>query len=157
MNQAAERVESLKAGVIAAIASTLIYLILYVSLTALRSVRPLEVALLFNWAMVWQTVIASFSGFLFGVTYRYIIRQDRNSHLQSGAVLAFGLIRGLAQIEPTVAGALLQWDWLRSEQVIQPWLALDCCLEVLQSVLVFAIAATILNWSIQKKWLKPFT
>ena len=48
---------------------------------------------------------AIISGFLFGVTYRYILRDDPNPHLRTGAIAAFGLIRGFAQID---AGLLLQ-------------------------------------------------
>lgn len=43
--------------------------------------------------------IAFFSGLLFGVTYRYLIRSDKNPQLKAGGVLAFGLVRGLTQIE----------------------------------------------------------
>jgi ammonia channel protein AmtB len=46
-----------------------------------------------------NVAIASISGFLFAVTYRYIVRDDQNPHLKSGAVSAFGLVRGLAQIQ----------------------------------------------------------
>ncbi|NJN88715.1 MAG: hypothetical protein HC881_23575, partial [Leptolyngbyaceae cyanobacterium SL_7_1] len=49
--------------------------------------------------MLLQGAIALATGFLFGVSYRYIVRQDENSHLKSGAILAFGIIRGLAQID----------------------------------------------------------
>jgi hypothetical protein len=43
-----------------------------------------------------RLAIAAMSGFLFAVTYRYIIRNDDNSHLKDGAVLAFGIVRCLA-------------------------------------------------------------
>jgi hypothetical protein len=147
MNQAAERVESVKAGSIAAIATTLIFVILAVFRSALFGN-----ALGLNWAIAWQTALAGFSGFLFGVTYRYIIRQDQNSHLKSGAILAFGLVRGLAEIE-----ALVTDELLKSERLWQIGLAIDCGLDVLQSVVIFAVGAIALNWSLQNQWLRPFS
>jgi hypothetical protein len=36
---------------------------------------------------------------LFGVTYRYIIQEDSNPQLKAGAVLAFGLVRGLTVLD----------------------------------------------------------
>ncbi|TAE56834.1 MAG: hypothetical protein EAZ87_17465 [Nostocales cyanobacterium] len=85
---------------------------------------------------------AGFSGFLFGVTYRYIIRADKNSHLKSGAVLAFGLVRGLSQIE-------LGWNINNS---ILPFVILAA-----ESVFWFALARIILDIAIFQTWLKPFS
>ncbi|WP_414153323.1 hypothetical protein [Nostoc commune] len=69
--------------------------------------------------------VASFTGLLFGVTYRYIIRSDKNPQLKAGGVLAFGLVRGLTQIE-------LDWN---SHSTIWPFLVLAG-----ESVLWFALA-----------------
>lgn len=48
---------------------------------------------------------------LFGVTYRYALRQDlRDGHLKGGVVAAFGLVRGLAQadaVQQAAGGNLL--------------------------------------------------
>jgi hypothetical protein len=84
--------------------------------------------------------IGAVSGFLFGVTYRYIIRSDRNSHLNDGAVLAFGLVRGLALGEKNI--------------VVTELLSLGGF--VLQSILCFAIARLILDLAIARKLIKPF-
>lgn len=65
------------------------------SLTAFTSL-PLT---LFDLSGLVRWTIAAIAGFLFGVTYRYIVRQDSNAHLRDGAVLAFGLVRGLAQVD----------------------------------------------------------
>lgn len=87
-------------------------------------------------------VIAMMSGFLFGITYRYIIRLDQNPHLKSGAVLAFGLVRGLAQVE----------IGLHRQSALLPWLIL-----VGESILLFAIARLGLDWMLAQKWVKPFS
>ncbi|MFM2311930.1 MAG: hypothetical protein RLZZ04_1206 [Cyanobacteriota bacterium] len=84
--------------------------------------------------------IGAVSGFLFGVTYRYIIRSDRNSHLNDGAVLAFGLVRGLALGEKDI--------------VVSELLSLGSF--VLQSIFCFAIARLILDLAIARKLIKPF-
>ena len=84
-----------------------------------------------------RLAIAFSSGFLFGVTYRYIIRGDRNNHLQEGAILAFGLVRGFALIEGTA--------------ITPMWLLL-----IGESILSFAIASFSLNLAIKLKLLKPF-
>ncbi len=50
-------------------------------------------------ALSWPVplVIAAVSGSLFGITYRYAVRQDPNPQIKLGVVFAFGLVRGLAQ------------------------------------------------------------
>ncbi|HEY9880926.1 MAG TPA: hypothetical protein V6D29_20880, partial [Leptolyngbyaceae cyanobacterium] len=45
-----------------------------------------------------STAIAAVSGSLFGITYRYAVRRDRNPQLRAGVVLAFSVVRGLAQV-----------------------------------------------------------
>lgn len=88
-----ERIESLKIGSISGIAFTiasLIFLAIHAGilgepLSGLSSATRLAGGLL--------------AGFLFGVTYRYIVRDDANPHLKDGAVAAFALVRGLAPLE----------------------------------------------------------
>ena len=89
--------------------------------------------------------IAGASGFLFGVTYRYVIRRDRNPHLNSGAVLAFGLVRGLAQVDTTLGGVL---DGTTS--------VLTLVVMVLESIVLFAVAGRMLDWAMARDWIKPF-
>jgi hypothetical protein len=129
MNLVAERIESLKAGSLGAIATTIAF-----SLMALIPIQPIAFPLIGV-----RVAIALVTGFLFGVTYRYIVRQDDNSHLREGAVLAFGLVRGLAQAEDTL--------------ITQPLLTGAV---VLESVAMMAIACVGLEVAMRRGWLKPF-
>ncbi len=144
----AERIESLKAGTIAGIS-------LFLTLGAIalgnslilghswESLANLEIITL-DWNILFQGAIAFISGFLFGVTYRYIIRQDRNPHLKSGAVMAFGSVRGLGQIDVG----------LNSEAtVINLWPLMVLGME---SVVAFAVVGLVLDLGIGQKWIKPF-
>lgn len=99
-----ERVESLKAGVLSAASVMLVFPLIALFNDFLASQYSSPV--MNYWV---SGAIAIFAGFLFGVTYRYIVREDQNSHLKSGAVLAFGLVRGLAQVEMSIAA---QSDWV---------------------------------------------
>lgn len=141
----AERLESLKAGIIGglsgcfafAIASLLNTLVLAKYFQTLASLQS-DV----NWDWWVSGAVATFTGFLFGVTYRYIIRSDQNPQLKVGGVLAFGLVRGLTQIE-------LGWN---SFSTIWPFVVL-----AFESVLWFGIAAIALDIAIQLHWVKPFS
>lgn len=137
-----ERIESVKAGLIGAVAFTLASLVLLV-VQGLVSDLLLKLNTNFgviSWISAIELAIGAVSGFLFGVTYRYIIRSDRNSHLQDGAVLAFGLVRGLALVERNL---------VLSELLFLAGL-------VLQSIVCFAIARLILDFAIARKLIKPF-
>jgi hypothetical protein len=140
-----ERIESLKAGIIGAFSLGLAFLItILLNILVLRKYFPTlavvapELGDLHFWL---NGLIAGFSGLLFGVTYRYIIRSDQNSHLQAGAVWAFGLVRGLSQIE-------VGWH---GEVAVAPYLILAS-----ESVFCFAVGAISLNTAISQGWLKPF-
>lgn len=136
---ATERIESVKAGILAA---AVFGLMDGVAILVNYSLRNTAI----DW-QIWQITsitdlalrlaIAFMTGFLFGVTYRYIVRSDRNSHLQEGAILAFGLVRGFALIEGTTITPL--------------WLLL-----IVESVGCFAIATLSLNLAIKFKLIKPF-
>ena len=131
-----ERIESLKAGIIGAVAFTIAELIVLV-------VRSLIVPVLTSnpSGMIIDIAIGAISGFLFGVTYRYIIRGDRNSHLNDGAVLAFGFVRGLALVEPNLTlSELLSGLFL-----------------IISSIVCFAIARIVLDLAIARELIKPFT
>lgn len=86
-----------------------------------------------------RLAIAAISGFLFGITYRYIVRRDNNSHLQEGAVLAFGLVRGLAPVNkaPFTANYL-------------PWVLFG-----VESLFCFFLARLALDWALRQHWVKP--
>jgi hypothetical protein len=140
----AERLESLKAGIIGGLALGLAFLITsFVNSLVLAKYFPILVSLQrdFNWYWLMSGAIAGFSGLLFGVTYRYIIRTDQNPHLNSGGVLAFGLVRGLTQIEG-----------LNASSTVLPFVVL-----VGESILWFAMAAIALDIALQRSWVKPFS
>lgn len=131
-----ERMESLKAGLLSAGSIALVF-----PLIALLNdflVSRYSSVLMNYWI---SGAIALFAGFLFGVTYRYIVREDENSHLKSGAVLAFGLVRGLAQVEMGIAN--------------QSALIPIVCFAI-ESILLFAIARFMLDWSMSNGWVQRF-
>ena len=82
-----ERLESLKAGVLSAVIVVLVDSVAAISVSSRAEDLTLRLG------------IVALSGFLFGVTYRYAVRGDSNPHLKSGVIGAFGLVRGLAQLE----------------------------------------------------------
>jgi hypothetical protein len=135
----AERIESLKAGIIGGLSlgvacfltNSINNLVLSQHFDILAS---LQFTASWHWLLSWA--IAGFSGLLFGVTYRYIIRQDQNPQLKAGGVLAFGLVRGLAQID---AG----WSW-------------SFVVLAVESVLWFVVAAIVLDTALRIGWIKPF-
>lgn len=141
----AERLESLKAAIIGGLSvcfaftlsillNTFVLAKYFQTLAFLQSDVDLH---------LWVSgAVATFTGLLFGVTYRYIIRSDKNPQLKAGGVLAFGLVRGLTQIE-------LAWN---SHTIIWPFLVLAG-----ESVLWFTLAALALNVAIQLRWVKPFS
>ncbi|HEY9599409.1 MAG TPA: hypothetical protein V6D33_17230, partial [Cyanophyceae cyanobacterium] len=69
-------------------------------------------------------------------------RDDKNPHLKDGAVLAFGLVRGLAPVE--IQAQFTDSIWL--------WGVLG-----IESIGCFAIARFTLDWAIHQHWVKPFT
>lgn len=140
-----ERIESLKAGGVGAIALFFGFLVMvgghylwrYTPLAASGFVPVYGIG---GEGLV-SGAIALFSGFLFGVTYRYIIRTDDNPHLKSGAVGAFGLIRGLSQVD---VGLMLHGNrWMLA-------------LLVGESLVMVAIAQITLDWGIRQSWVRPF-
>jgi hypothetical protein len=137
-----ERIESVKAGIIGAGAFAIAQLVVILARNLIITfvIEHSSTTIVFNVEWLLQLAIGAVSGFLFGVTYRYIIRDDRNSHLNDGAVLAFGLIRGLALIEDNFDLAALS----------------SLIILVVQSIICFAIARLILDLAIIRKLIKPF-
>ena len=88
-----------------------------------------------------EMAIAIAASFLFGVTYRYIIRTDRNHHLNSGAVLAFGLVRGLAQVDVREFGLT---EMLMNGVVVG------------ESVVLFTICRYAIDYALASQWILPF-
>lgn len=140
----AERLASLKVGVVAGFGAALAFIALAlfneVGFARYWDDPELHLAQL-SWGSFVSWTIATVSGFLFGITYRYITRHDRNPHLRSGAVLAFGLVRGCAQIE----------SGLHADRALMPLLLIAA-----ESVLLFAIVRWFLDRAFDQGWLQPF-
>jgi cellobiose-specific phosphotransferase system component IIC len=144
-----EKIESVKAGTIAALSLLIVFAIATLGnhwILAQHSPSLLHLPPL-------QQLLASAagvaaSGFLFGITYRYTIRDDRNPHLKSGAVLAFGLVRAIPQIEPGISQMI---GSLPQAKDVWPLAILG-----LESLILFASARIVLDWAIARKWVKPF-
>ncbi|AFY96208.1 hypothetical protein [Chamaesiphon minutus] len=137
MRDRLERIESVKAGSLGGIAAGIGYGLM---LSVARFLQH-EYSRSFV-SLGLEVAIALVSGFLFGVTYRYIIRTDRNNHLNSGAVLAFGLVRGLAQVD--VSEFELSQVWIDG-------------LIVGQSLAIFAISRYAIDYALNANWVLPFT
>ena len=141
----AERLESAKVAITGGLVAGLISfgLLLLHRFTAAELTLPLSslwsglagLTLLVNGA------IAMLSGSLFALTYRYAIRQDENPQLKGGVVLAFALVRGLAQVD--ASSAIAQHFW--------PFFA--ACGE---SLLLCGGSAIALNLAFAQAWLKLF-
>jgi hypothetical protein len=138
----AERLESLKAAMIGglclAIAFTITSLGNHLVLSQYFTTLSRE-SIDLHWVL--SGGIAAFCGLLFGVTYRYIIRSDKNPQLKAGGVLAFGLVRGLTQVDVglSVSGNIFPFVILGGE-----------------SILWFGLAAFALEAAIQVGWVKTF-
>jgi hypothetical protein len=136
MHDKVERIESVKAGSLGGIAAGVSYgLIATIEHLILTTYSQSVISLGL------ETAIAIVTGFLFGVTYRYVIRTDRNDHLNSGAVLAFGLVRGLAQLDVSA---------FELSQVVMDGLIVG------KSILLFAIARYIIDRALEQNWVLPF-
>ena len=135
-----ERIESVKAGIVGAVA----FVVARLTFTIVKNLIFVPVLnfapTICDWTWSIQLAIGAVSGFLFGVTYRYIVRDDRNSHLNDGAVLAFGLVRGLASVEQNLALSQLSSGLFL----------------ITSSLVYFAIARLILDVAIARKFIKPF-
>ncbi|WP_071188548.1 hypothetical protein [Trichormus sp. NMC-1] len=146
MELMAERVESVKAGIIGGLSVGVAFLFISVInsfvLAKYFPILILDKSNLVNLQFLLSSAIAGFSGLLFGITYRYIIRTDTNPHLNTGGIFAFGLVRGLTQIE-------VGWNYTGT---ILPFLTLSG-----ESILSFAVAAFVLDTAIVLGWLKPFS
>jgi len=140
-----ERLESIKAGTVGALSFSAVFILAAIFndllfeeyFSKLYSVSIITL----NWQWLISAGIAGFSGFLFGVTYRYIIRKDENPHLKTGSVFAFGLVRGLTQVDVGLNFPLL----------ILPFAVL-----ALESIFEFAVTALIIDRALQLGWVKPF-
>ena len=137
-NLVTERIESIKGGIASAgvFAIADLGIVLLNTFTShISDVELIPVYSVQDWLI--RAIIAVSTGFLFGVTYRYIVRSDQNSHLQDGAVLAFGLVRGLALVEGKAISLIL-------------------LVLIIESIISFAIARSALDFALSRKLIKPF-
>lgn len=88
-----------------------------------------------------SSAIAALSGALFALTYRYAIRQETNPQLKGGVVLAFTLVRSLAQVDAASAIA----------QHYGPF-----AIAGVQSLVLFGLTGLALDWALQRQWVRPF-
>jgi hypothetical protein len=148
----ADRLESFKAGFLGAISSVfaffaiaMLHHFLQNFLTGAPLINSFEfrnpLILLIKMGMI------GFSGFLFAVTYRYIVRRDRNSHLKSGAILAFACIRGFAIIDRELPTFTLL-------PLLQ--IALAIAILLLENIAWLVIVQSLLETAIQHKWINAF-
>jgi hypothetical protein len=144
MNLAIERIESLKAGIIGSLGISLAFGLIagaHLVFEVPSEIFPSQMSTELNLSVLFSGAIALLSGFLFGVTYRYVIRVDNNPQLKLGAVFAFGLVRGLSELDGDIF-------------VLADGVAL--LLNLTESVALFAIAQLLLDGALQHQWVKPF-
>ncbi|MBW4448877.1 MAG: hypothetical protein KME38_18945 [Spirirestis rafaelensis WJT71-NPBG6] len=144
----AERLESLKAGIFGGLSVCLTFVITtFLNNLLLDKYFPALSILQINiqdWRWWISGAISCFCGLLFGVTYRYIIRSDNNPQLKAGGVLAFGLVRGLTQVDVGLyCYSILPFVVLGAQSIV--WFAISAIL--FQSHFVNALDTTIkLGW-----------
>ncbi len=133
-----ERLESIKAGILSGLILAVIAFL--GSLINPEFMRIPTIAL--------EVGVAGFSGGLFGITYRHLVSQTlvsqdqaQNEHLKSGAIGAFALVRGLAQAE-------LFWVYRHNLWAVG--------ITLVESFVLFGVAALILDLALKLKWVKPF-
>lgn len=145
-NDWTERWQSLKAGALGAMTISLVFSLL----TEIHSVLQMTTVERGVGLLTWQDgtqwivscAIAALSGFLFAITYRYVVRHSRNPHLKAGAVGAFSLVRGLAQAE-------IGWHTQAS--------VLFLAVIVLESFVLFGVVRVLLDKALLQGWVKPFS
>lgn len=141
----AQRIESIKAGTLAALCLSFAFILTTFvnSLFLARYFGALSSlgGELFNWHTIASGSIAAMCGLQFGLTYRYVIRSDANFQLKLGAVLAFGLVRGLTQLDMG----------LNTPSFVLPLVVMAG-----ESIAWFALATIALELAIGQGWVKTF-
>jgi len=147
----ADLIESFKAGFLGAIASVFAFFAIALCHHFLQNFLPVQLPSSFELSSPFILLIKlgmiGFSGFLFAVTYRYIVRRDRNSHLKSGAILAFACIRSFGAIDRDLPTLTLL-------PLVQ--LALVNAILLLENVVWLTIVQRLLETAIQQKWIAAF-
>ncbi|CAM8950572.1 unnamed protein product [Rhodiola kirilowii] len=132
-----ERLESVKAALIAAVVGTIAGLPIALTRAAEISELILPVGVTFA------------SCALFGVTFRYVVRRDLDDgHLKTGAATAFGVVKGFGTL---AGGAPLE---LNTASFLSH--AVDGAIYVSADLFVFLFAAVGLDLCIKMRLLSPF-
>ncbi|KAH9612063.1 hypothetical protein KSS87_023005, partial [Heliosperma pusillum] len=135
--QKEERLESVKAALISGLVGTVAAAPIYLSQL---DVSP---------QLLLQLGISFATCALFGVTFRYAVRQDLdNIQLKTGTAAAFAFVKGLATL-----GATSPLE-LNSESLLSH--ALDAAFFVSQDLLVFVFAAVTLDFCFKTRVISPF-
>lgn len=147
----AERIESLKAGALAGFSALLTFGIIlggnsFILARRFELLTTLQIEA-WGWEVGFRGAIALISGFLFGVTYRYIVREDRNPQLKAGAVLAFGLVRAFGQIDLGLS--------FQAEKM--PAILWPLAIASIESTILFVVGGLILERAIALGIIKPFS
>ncbi len=154
----ADRIESFKAGFLGAIASVfaffaiaLLHHSLHHFLQNMLANSPVQLISSFELStpliLLIKLAMIGFAGFLFAVTYRYIVRRDRNSHLKSGAILAFACIRSFATVDHELT-SLTQLPFIS--------MALAIAILLVENIAWLAIIQSLIETAIQHKWITAF-
>ncbi len=144
----AERIESLKAGALAGFSALLTFGVIlaansFILAPGFELLASLQIEA-WGWEVGFRGAIALISGFLFGATYRYIVRDDRNPQLKAGAVLAFGLVRAFGQIDVGLSAEKM------------PAILWPLAIASIESMILFVVGGFILERAIAFGIIKPF-
>ncbi|GBG66861.1 hypothetical protein CBR_g70738 [Chara braunii] len=138
-----ERIESGKTAAVAAVAGLIASLPV-----AVNEELPLT-------AIIFTEVVVAISCALFGITYRYAVRRDAgNIELKSGIVAAFGLVRGLAQLDSTVQLFQSSSSPMQAEVFRQQ--LLKSGLDIGEGIILMAFAAAAIEICQRNGYLHPF-
>ena len=137
-----ERIESAKTGVVGALAASL-------------AAAPVGFVVGGGGVPQWEFDVDQLSlmGFLFGLVYRYAVREDESPELRMGVVAAFALTRGVGLVRvspgcdaiPLSCGAPLGYlDWAMLDQLASG---------VAVSTVAFGAAAAAVDYGARRGWL----
>jgi hypothetical protein len=141
-NKDLDRLESLKVGVTSFITGSL-------------GAVPLSVivGILQNFSAQWEFSVdmLALSLFLFGVVYRYAVREDRGyEQLSQGVVGAFAVTRTVASLHVPDTCASIPLNCGPPFYYGTPGMALDAAVIFGQSLVAYGVAAFAIEWAFEK-------
>jgi ABC-type uncharacterized transport system permease subunit len=136
-----DRIESLKGAMITGATAGLVAALVFWGrrLTALGFTAAIQSLGLGSAAFWLGVAIAALCGGLFGITYRYAVRQDHNPQISLGVIMAFSLVRGLALVNIAAALSLGGWPFLAG---------------IGESLALFATAGLVLEGAFRWGWVE---